>query len=258
MSGITSSWGMVLESFFVRLFNECFPLNFHNKQQEALKNYTQGKLTICDYSARLEELFTVVRHVSNREKVVKLFNRFRKGVQKRLYLMELNSETSEWDKVIEKATYVEWADSLDWDDKSTWQGESSNRKGDSAPSIKTGNQQGFSGNHKDKGAQHHPKKEGSRSNSFGQHQFSSRSSGSHNKDKAACNSNSNHVQNKKNKCKLTKEEEAEYWTANKCFSCGGVGHFSHNCPQGKTTKSGSSKPLRMKSFSIHVPTEKSL
>lgn len=141
-----------LNWFFVELFNKCFFLDFCNKQQEALKNYIQEKLTIHDYSAGLEELFTMVGHVSNKEKVVTLFNSFQKGVQKWLYLMGLNPEISEWDKVVEKATYVEQADSLDWDDKNAWQGENFNRKADGAPSGENDYQQGLFSNHKNKGA----------------------------------------------------------------------------------------------------------
>ncbi|KAG6878928.1 hypothetical protein C0992_006572 [Termitomyces sp. T32_za158] len=59
------------------------------------------------------------------------------------------------------------------------------------------------------------------------------------------------------KQRLTKEEEAEYRAADKCFNCGGNGHFSCNCPQGKTMKSLTSKPPGLRSFSVHVPTEDS-
>ncbi|KAG6887594.1 hypothetical protein C0995_014128, partial [Termitomyces sp. Mi166 len=47
-----------LERFFRELFNECFPINYRNKQRNKLHNLWQGKMTVRDYVGELQELFT--------------------------------------------------------------------------------------------------------------------------------------------------------------------------------------------------------
>lgn len=69
-----------LEKFLKGLFNECFPINYRNKQRNKLQNLRQGKWTVRDYVGELQELFTIVESTNRKEKVVKLFNGFRPSI----------------------------------------------------------------------------------------------------------------------------------------------------------------------------------
>ncbi|KAG6882734.1 hypothetical protein C0995_013911 [Termitomyces sp. Mi166 len=102
-----------LEQFFKELFNDCFPINYRNKQRHKLQNLRQGKTTVRDYVGELQELFTIVGSTNSKEKVVKLFNGFCLSIQRELYRMGLNPETSKWKKVVSKAEFVEMAESVD-------------------------------------------------------------------------------------------------------------------------------------------------
>ncbi|KAG5349432.1 hypothetical protein C0989_003950 [Termitomyces sp. Mn162] len=67
-------------------------------------------MMVHDYVGELQELFTIVGSTNSKEKVVKLFNGFRTSIQRELYCMGLNPETSRWKKVVSKAEFVEMAE----------------------------------------------------------------------------------------------------------------------------------------------------
>ena len=69
------------------------------------------------------------------------------------------------------------------------------------------------------------------------------------------NPGKDHHKNRKsyNKKSLTKEEEAKYWTQNKCFNYSELGHMSQNCPKGRTVASlVLGKLPGLKSYSVRV------
>ncbi|KAG6912119.1 hypothetical protein DXG01_000412, partial [Tephrocybe rancida] len=53
-----------LERFFKELFNECFLINFQERQHLKLKDFGQGNHKVKDYVSTLEELFTIVGEAS--------------------------------------------------------------------------------------------------------------------------------------------------------------------------------------------------
>ncbi|KAG5333235.1 hypothetical protein C0989_006013 [Termitomyces sp. Mn162] len=108
VSRAPEDWSM--ERFFKEIFNDCFPINYRNKQRYKLQHLRQGKMTVRDYVGKLQELFTIVGSTNSKEKVVKLFNGFRTSIQRELYRMGLNPETSRWKKVVSKAEFVEMAE----------------------------------------------------------------------------------------------------------------------------------------------------
>ncbi|KAG6823358.1 hypothetical protein H0H92_010484, partial [Tricholoma furcatifolium] len=101
------SWTM--DRFFKELFNECFPVDFRNRQRNKLKDFGQGRHTVKEYVAALRELFTLVGSTNQRDRIVKLFNGFRPSIQRDLYRKGLNPETSSWKRIVKKAEHAELA-----------------------------------------------------------------------------------------------------------------------------------------------------
>ncbi|KAG6906327.1 hypothetical protein DXG01_014484, partial [Tephrocybe rancida] len=252
-----------LDHFFTGLFNDCFPINYRNKQCRKLNNLHQGKCTVKDYVAELLELFTIVGSTNKKERVVKLFNGFRAHIQKELYHLGLNPEMSTWNKVVRKAEFIEMAEMVDIDND---RGHGNHNSGGRPPRD----------DHPDR--PDHPSFRASghnKSNNFG----SSKGKHVNNRPRSPMGKHTNatpgfssvrgnpktHIPSKtrpgmsrdKNfesrKPRLSKEQEAEYCAANRCFGCGEVGHISCNCPRGRTAKAlTSGGPPGVKSYSVRV------
>lgn len=102
-----------LKHFFKELFNDCFPINYQNKQRSELQHLQQSKMSVWDYVGELQELFTIVGYTNKKEKIVKLFNGFQPSIQQELYWAGFNPEISKWKKVVAKAKFIKMAESID-------------------------------------------------------------------------------------------------------------------------------------------------
>ncbi|KAG6912939.1 hypothetical protein DXG01_010993, partial [Tephrocybe rancida] len=85
-----------LQRFFVEMFTYCFPVNYQTKQREKLRRSYQRDKSVTEYCYDLEELYNMIGTVSEREKVVKLWNGLRPSIQKALWRDGLNPEKSSW------------------------------------------------------------------------------------------------------------------------------------------------------------------
>ncbi|KIJ60873.1 hypothetical protein HYDPIDRAFT_46246, partial [Hydnomerulius pinastri MD-312] len=101
-----------LREFFVGMFNYCFPINYRTKQRHKLTNCFQRNRSVRDYLSELNELWNLIGDVSERDKVMKLWEGLNKYLQAELWKSHLNPETSRLAIVIEEAEIIEIAFSV--------------------------------------------------------------------------------------------------------------------------------------------------
>ncbi|KAG6886823.1 hypothetical protein C0992_002131 [Termitomyces sp. T32_za158] len=248
-----------LEKFFKGLFNECFPINYCNKQRNKLQHLRQGKSTVRDYVGELQELFTIVGSTNRKEKVVKLFNGFRPSIQKELYRAGLNPETSEWKRVVRKAEFIEMAESIDLDFGNGTTGGAGTAQNQSAEHGQGGD--GTNGNRnghkrdqkqfKDQKRSKSPSGTGKKTNTSPQ--YSAKGGTSRPTDAKEAKGKGYRSKLKGDQPRLSKEEEAEYRAQGRCFRCRETGHLARNCPQAHASSSSNpGKPPGLNSYSVNV------
>ncbi|KAH0586395.1 hypothetical protein H2248_007632 [Termitomyces sp. 'cryptogamus'] len=240
-----------LERFFKELFNDCFPINYRNKQRNKLQHLRQGKLTVRDYVGELQELFTIVGSTNRKEKVVKLFNGFRTSIQRELYRSGMNPETSKWKKVVAKAEFIEMAESIDLEFGDGPASHHGHRRGRSERQNKSQyakrQSEYSSGNRRSRS----PTEYGKKTNTLPA--YSGKGGTSRPSDHRKPKSEVPRFRKMGERKRLSKEEEAEYRAQDKCFKCGNTGHMSRNCLQGKSASSPNpGKPPGLKSYSVKV------
>ncbi|KAG5633740.1 hypothetical protein H0H81_005604, partial [Sphagnurus paluster] len=257
-----------LSRFFTALYNDSFPIDFRNRQRKKLTSFTQGRLSVKDYVAELNELFTIVGSTSKRERMVKLFNRFKPSIKKSLYHAKLNPETSKWKHIVTEAGFCEMAESVNFDNDGYNQDNSrtsryNKHEHQSDRHRRDGKDFQCRDEHHDRGSEgNRPNKNQSRTPT-GRHTnttpgFSSvRGNPSDNRSSGHQNAKAGPSKQRKNddpslrKPRLSKQEEDELRAANKCFICKESGHFSRNCPHAKSAKSSNpGKPPGLSTYSI--------
>ncbi|KAF8833859.1 hypothetical protein BDN67DRAFT_916116, partial [Paxillus ammoniavirescens] len=101
-----------LRNFFLDMFNYCFPINYRTKQHEKLKCMFQNEHTIRDYVSELNELWNLIRDVSECDKVMKLWFRLNGYIQSDLWKDKLHPEESSLRAVVNAAEVIEIAHSV--------------------------------------------------------------------------------------------------------------------------------------------------
>ena len=104
------SW--TLEQFFEGLFDYCFPVNYRMKQREKLRRAFQNDKSVTDYCHELEELFNSIGDVSERDRVIKLWNGLRGSIQQGLWRDRLNPDVSGFDMVKAAAEVIEISENV--------------------------------------------------------------------------------------------------------------------------------------------------
>jgi hypothetical protein len=101
-----------LEEFYTELFNFCFPINYRMQMRKKLQHTFQKDKTVNQYAFELEEIYNMIGGYSQRDKVIKLWNGFRRSIQAALWSDKLNPEISSWRKVLAAAEIIEIAESV--------------------------------------------------------------------------------------------------------------------------------------------------
>ncbi|PBK62875.1 hypothetical protein ARMSODRAFT_839449, partial [Armillaria solidipes] len=89
----------MLLDFLRGMFNACFPLNYRSQQRDKIKRCYQNDRTVSEYVYELKTLYGLVGITSKRERVIKLWDGFRKEMQRELHRAKLNKEVHSWRRI---------------------------------------------------------------------------------------------------------------------------------------------------------------
>ena len=92
------------------LFNFCFPIDYQMQIRRNLNCCHQNEKTVTEYVHELTKLFNIIGDVSERDQVLKFWNKSRAVIQKGLWRDNLNPKVSSWASVIAQAEIIENAD----------------------------------------------------------------------------------------------------------------------------------------------------
>jgi hypothetical protein len=92
-----SKW--TLSKFFEGLFNYCFPLDYREQQRRKLRRCYQNGRRVSEYIHELENLLYFVGEISEREKVVKLWDGLSSHIRYELQRSKLSKDVHSWKKI---------------------------------------------------------------------------------------------------------------------------------------------------------------
>ncbi|KAF8831165.1 hypothetical protein HHX47_DHR1000004 [Lentinula edodes] len=236
-----------LRKFFTELYNFCFPLTFRLDQRRKLKRCFQNEKSVRDHLAELNDLFNTIGLIDEREKVHKLWASLNRKIQRGLWREKLNPELSTYDKVASTAELLEIIENVDPTDEPKKKVDKSDKAKSAKPSGSIGN----GGNaYTSAGKKFKPNNSYSKNSSHGSNQYS------HNKGNWKNNSQGSKPRNSSKprfqRRELSEKEKDEYRAAGRCFRCGGLGHMSRQCPDGKSVLSSSNGPPGVASSHINI------
>ncbi|KAJ2914251.1 hypothetical protein MD484_g6182, partial [Candolleomyces efflorescens] len=230
-----SARNWTIPQMYEALFNHIFPMDYRISCRNRFNTISQGGKSVTEYAFEIEELVDLIGEVSEREKVIRLWNGFRSSIQSALWRDRLHPELATWDQVLDVALYVELSEKpmrrAEQSNSKSFESRKSNRF--SRPSRVQANtpathdkpspQTSGPSSHRAPG----PSKP--QSSQFGKHSKKS----------------------PKPSSKLSKREEQELRAANKCFLCKETGHMKRNCPRANIVRtSGSSRPPGVSNFNV--------
>ncbi len=271
-----------LSDFFEGLFNYCFPVNFRSEQRKKLKKTFQNEKTVSAYVHELEELFNLIGNVTERDKIIKLWNGLRTSIQQSLWRDHYNPETSKWGEIVLHAEKIEIAEDM------------SSTKHHRAPNLDARHQNHNSHARRTDSRRSHDQNRGrmgttkfashtrpfqrengerfrssphfvnnNNGSSRGPSHFSRNSNTPHrgftprfNNHTPQPNRGSTYPrQSAPPRPQLTDKERQDLLAAGKCFNCKETGHMSRNCPKNSTVRSSTAKPPGVSNFNIEFLEE---
>ncbi|KAK0462191.1 hypothetical protein IW261DRAFT_1576434 [Armillaria novae-zelandiae] len=232
-----------LKPFFKELYNYCFPLTYRMEQRRLWMRAFQNERTVREYDAILHQFFNTIGITGEREMVNRLWTGLRNEIQVGLWRERLHPKYSSYTEVLEAAELIEIIENI-----SKAQSGTRNHKG-------TDNQPTLSGNGKGNDNPPYPPKNRS---SHKPHKGFKPSKDSRSQTGPSGNSSGNWNKPKPppKRPELSKKEKEHQKAEGLCFCCGKSGHMSHQCPDGKTVKSGkSTSPPGLTSANVNINIE---
>ncbi|KAJ3889903.1 hypothetical protein GG344DRAFT_78374 [Lentinula edodes] len=252
-----------LKEFFVELYNYCFPATYRIDQRRKLEHATQGNKSVRDYLAQINNLFSTVGILDEREKVHKLWTSLNANIQKGLWKEKLNPELSTYIEVASTAELIEImenniTDSSESEHSSAQRSESeySSEEEDDSEIEQASDSNFYSENRSDEDQSDSKSKD---------HSESDNESGSDNQyennepdDSSDSDHPRNTYQHRSQRRRLSENKRIEYLATGRCFRCGGYGHISRYCPNGYITETSwknrtADIELGMMSFALNEP-----
>ena len=259
-----------LEEFYMELFNFCFPINYRMEMRKKLDRLFQKEKSVNEYAFELEEIFNMIGGYSKRDKVIKLWNGFRRPIQAALWNDKLNPEISSWRKVLVAAEIIEITEKVNGPSK---EGDmdlysesdsvvpSNNRKKycekskEYSKHSSQGGSNHASGNHSmlptawndsNDSIPWHPSRE--------THSQLSHGHGSHSR--FGSTPRYEFIKEPVD-FGLSEKEKAARLATGRCFQCNGTGHISRDCPEGNSVKHTGNKPPGVSNFNMELVGENS-
>ncbi|KAJ3886641.1 hypothetical protein GG344DRAFT_69499 [Lentinula edodes] len=249
-----------LKEFFVELYNYCFPATYRIDQRRKLERATQGNKSVRDYLAQINNLFSTVGILDEREKVHKLWTSLNANIQKGLWKEKLNPELSTYIEVASTAELIEimenniTSDSSESEHSSAQRSESeySSEEEDDSEIEKVSDSNFYSENHSDEDQSDSKDHSDNESGSDDQYENSEPD------DSSDSDHPWNTIQHRSQRQRLSENERIEYLATGRCFRCGGYGHISRYCPNGYITETSwknrtADIELGMMSFALNEP-----
>ena len=128
-----------LHTFFMELFNYCFPIDYQQQMRMKMENIYQGhNQSVSEYIHELQEVFNMVEALTPESKVIKLWNSLWPGIQHTMWKDGLHPDSSTWDEIVAKAEVIEIANKvIDPRDRRSGHQQPNNQPSSSAPRSKS-------------------------------------------------------------------------------------------------------------------------
>ncbi|EMD34534.1 hypothetical protein CERSUDRAFT_125630 [Gelatoporia subvermispora B] len=218
VSGNPSEWS--IHALFVGLFNYCFPADFRDRMRDKLDGFSQGNLSVREYSHELQRMFRVVDDFTKTQKVRKLWRGFKGYIVEGLISKEMSPTIDSWKAVLHAAEVLEEAARAK---------ERANKRAEKvhAPSAKPNDAK-----------DHRPKQRGDTRPGPDKREVpgTSRDSRGSNKSAPKARDGDRGDRAKHDQSKLSAAEKAQLAADGKCYLCKEIGHFARNCPRAAKVK----------------------
>lgn len=247
VSANPSAWD--LHRFFRGLFNHCFPVNFRLSQLEKLQTFSQGNKSVKSFVHELKNLFLMAGIMSERDKVLKLWNGLNAYLQRELWRFQLSPTESSFEEVVSAAIRFEISALAAKGSRGGGEGGGRDNRGDGGGGGSNHNSHGGrdnrNGRRRDgRGSERRKDSNADKGNANGS---------AARRDNRGVGSSAGTSRQPDGRPKLSEKERAELQAAGKCFVCKEPGHLSRNCPRANNARSNrKGRPPGVSVNAMHV------